>query len=185
MARSGRRPVLAEADGRIAYRPHDATGQVGQPAERIEESTVGRRVRHGVDRDITAGQVLLDRADELHLVGMPRVRVADVGAIGRHLDGLPVHDRRDGPVPEAGRLGVRQERHHPLGRGIGGDVGVAGRAAEEDVANGAADEEGFVAVGGQGVQNGDGGRPGAGVGGGQSVRGGFGADDVEGHDRRC
>ena len=77
----------------------------------------------------------------------------DVAAEGRDLERLAVADDGDGAVVDAGRhrvqAGGRGQRHHRLGAGVGGEVDVGDRAAEQRVAHAAADEERAVAGPGQ------------------------------------
>ena len=72
----------------------------------------------------------------------------DVAAEGRDLERPAVGDHGDGAVREAGRHrlqpGRRGERDHRLRHGVGGDVDVGDRPAEQRVAHAAADEERLV-----------------------------------------
>jgi hypothetical protein len=129
------------------------------PIRRMPARTSGRRRRsptllrwrieiERVDREIAAQRILGLRAE--HVVGkQPSVLVGRVvaglaRAEGRHFDGLgpasTFTSRKRRPMMKA----RAEQRLHLLGSGVGGDVEVLGRDAEQQVAHRTADHERLV-----------------------------------------
>jgi Asp-tRNA(Asn)/Glu-tRNA(Gln) amidotransferase A subunit family amidase len=79
--------------------------------------------------------------------------VVDVGAEGRDFDDLAaVHDVRQAEAP-ADQPAIAEQRLDLLGRGVGGDVEVLRMPADQQVAHGAADEEGAEAAFAQAIEH--------------------------------
>ena len=106
--------------------------------------------RERVDGEVAAGEVVLEARAE-HDLGLARVAVVGVGAVGRDLDGLARDlraDRAERAADVPVRLGDRlHDREDLVGRGIRGEIEVVDAAAEERVAHRAADEGELVARG--------------------------------------
>jgi len=144
--------VLGEPiDGR-ADRAEPPRRDVRATAERIVELAGRRVVRHRVDDEIAAREILDERHAEHDMIGTPRVGVGALTAERGHLDvavlAAPGHDRH-GAVREAGGHGVAEQREHLIGMRARRDVPVARRAAEQCIADRAADGHGLVAGGGE------------------------------------
>ena len=111
--------VLPEALFRDADRADQLPLEVFLPAEQVDEPRL-LTVRHRVDREVAAPQVLLQVRRERHLPGMARVVVLPVDPVRRDLEGLPVFsdslEHRHRAVPDAGIHGVRENAFHLLGR---------------------------------------------------------------------
>jgi hypothetical protein len=119
----------------------DATVRVDElPRAGVE---IRRPPRDRVDREVATAEVLGERADEAHGVGPASIGVPGLGSVRGDLDQRRAGER-DGPeavLPPR----PREERVDDLGRSGGGEVPVGvGRAAEEPVADAAADEDGVV-----------------------------------------
>ena len=124
--------IVGERDLRRQWRPEDPGGQVGHASVGIDQlrRLTGRArdaERHGVDREVAAGEVGLHLVGEGH-VGLARVGRVGLGAVGGDLEHRAVLLQPDGA--EAGSLvpdGVGppgDERGGLLGPGVGGEVDV-------------------------------------------------------------
>jgi hypothetical protein len=116
-----------------------ARPQVLDAAVRVEQGLVtGERMRHRVDREVAAAEVLGD-SRRAHLGQRPRLRVG-LGAGAGDVD-LGVADHDDGR-PEALVLGRRpsQRRDQGLDLAFDDDVEVEVRSADQPVADAAADD---------------------------------------------
>ena len=148
--------VLAEADVRVADAAQDPLAQVAQAADVVDHAVLERVVEERVHREVAAEGVLLGRAEGVvaHLVERAgRLRVAAAGrggaggvvrlrvaAEGRGLDLLLAEaDQREAEAAPDDE-GVAEEPLDLARAGVGRHVEVLGRAAEEDVADAAADE---------------------------------------------
>ena len=123
-----------------------AGGEVVGPTEGIDEHGLGKGERHGVDGEVAAGEVGLDRVGELD-GGLAGVRVVGLGPVGGDLEVPAVLAAADGAEAlTLGPHGVGPALEQSLGvggEGVGGEVDVAARrhvAAEEEVADDTAHE---------------------------------------------
>jgi len=118
-------------------------GQVGQAGAGVDERHLRQAHRHGVDREVSARQVALERVAEGDL-GLTRANLVLVGAVGRHLDDnvpSPPADRAELLADVPG--GVAPPGQQLLGalRARGGrHVEVVGRHPQECVAHRPSDE---------------------------------------------
>lgn len=141
--------VLGEALGGAADGADEFVGQVGLAIDIVEDA-VGLDVEeHAVDGEVTAGGVLDGVGFELDGLGAPAVGVGAVAAEGGDFDAVPEDDAEVG----ADEFGSFEELREFIGAGIGGDVPVLWFAAEEHIADAAADEVGAVAGGVKAVEN--------------------------------
>ena len=138
-----------------------AAREVGLAAERIDELAVASAARHGVDREVAAGHVLLERdagvADDREVAvarpgralgarwrqldpGGASARIGRVARVEAHADELPVHLHVLDPA-------VRLEQRPQPGLVDAGndEVLVRVRQPEQLVADGAADDVGVEA----------------------------------------
>ncbi len=113
--------------GRIDH-PHQALLEVAPAAVRIEQRAGSQRHRHGVDREVAAGQIAVDVAVE-DLREIEHVRAGD-DAPGTE---VVLAEADDFPA-ERSRAGQRIEAGH---------VDVARCLAAQEIANGAADDPGI------------------------------------------
>ena len=130
--------VLPEPPVRLPHAPQQPGVQVRPAAQGVRQFTPEVQ-SHGVDGEVPAAQVLLQRVGEGHGLGTPVVPVGPVPAEGSYLhhsaggpdgDGAVGQARGHGPVPEDGE--------DPLRHRGGGHVPVLGRPAQEAVPHAAA-----------------------------------------------
>ena len=133
--------VLGQAVMRRADEAHAPRFEVGAPAGRVVERAVAVEIER-VDGEIAPGRVgqpVVGEGDR----GMAPVGL-DVAAQGGDLEHRALDDRGHGAVGEPGRdhpdAAPLEQRRHPVGGRLGGDVDVLDRAAGEAVAHAAADE---------------------------------------------
>ncbi len=143
----GTQAVLPETLRGIADGPQDALSQVPPSLVRVGHAVGQQVIGDGVDREVPPGKVVDDRRAERHGVGPPPVAVVRFRAEGRHLEGRSLKVDRHGAVPDAGRDHAAEQGHDLLGARVGGDVEVGVVPAQEDVADGAADEVALEAGG--------------------------------------
>lgn len=141
--------IVGEGDLGVEGRPQPVVGQVGQPSERVDQFELGQAEGHGVDREVTAGQVGLDAVAEGHL-RLARVGTVHLGPVGGDLVATPLAEAGDGAEPLP--LGPYRLRPLPeecldlVGPGVGGEVEVGHvvtvwrRAADDGVADRAPDQ---------------------------------------------
>ncbi len=129
--------VLPKAKVGVAHGADEPLGQILLPAKGVDDPAVLGQ-RHGVDGEIPPGQIMLQGVPKDHRVGVAAVGIAHVGAEGGHLQTCAVQQDGDRAVGEAGRDGFFKQGHHLLRAGGGGDVPVAGSAAQQEVADTAA-----------------------------------------------
>jgi hypothetical protein len=145
--------VLGEADGGIADGADEVRVEIGAAADEIADFAGGRIEEEGVDGEIAAEGVFAG-VGEGDGFGAAAVGIGGIGAIGGDFDGNAVigHDDDDAEgLAEGDRLG--KERFDAVGERVGGDVPVLGLAAEQEIADAAADEPRLVAVFAQGAQD--------------------------------
>ena len=138
--------VLAESLGGIPDSAHDAPADVILSAVGVEEDVPVRVEGHRVHGEVPAPQVFVDIADEVYAVGAARVGVVGLGAVGGHLETLPLVQYRDRAVLGAGGDDPAKGAHDLLGRGVRGEVKVGRLLPEDQVSHGAADEVALEAV---------------------------------------
>ena len=139
-----------------------AGDQVFDPAGRDRRASGRHAQRHGVDREVAAREVALERVAELDggLAGDP---VVAVGPVGRDLDllGRPMRrgdlgaDRAECPpdVPVRGADGL-DDPQDLVGQRVGREVQVVGLTAEERVAHRTPDDREIVPRASEGVGEG-------------------------------
>jgi hypothetical protein len=132
----------------ITNRAHDLARQVILPAEGVAPLTPGRTICDRVDREVAAGQVVVQRGSELHdrMTAVGR----HVAPERRHLMEHPfVVEDADRPEldPDGNRSTSAEHPAHLLGSCRGRDVPVLVRNAQEGVPHAAADAPGLVASG--------------------------------------
>ena len=146
--------ILPKAGAGIADRPNPPPIQILHPAERIHEASPRRVVRQRVHGEVPAGEIVLDRVREPHVVGVPVVGVRTVFAVRRDLElGVPLAhlDRAVGGVKKGG---AGEAGANLLGRGIGGDVPIRDRQPlKNEVAHRPPHHVGFEAGGDKGVDH--------------------------------
>ena len=125
--------------------------EIDLPGEGIDEGVGVGIVGDGVHGEVTPGEILLEGRAEGHGRRTPAVEVGALPAKGRHLDVARGAGRAgqhgDRPMLQTGRDGVAaaEDPQGLLGMRAGGDVEIARGAAEQEVANAAADQVGGVA----------------------------------------
>ena len=65
-------------------------------------------IRHRVDGEIPAHQILLDARDKTHRIRVPPIGIAGFGAVGCDLDRHAIGQRGHRAVPQAGRPDVKR-----------------------------------------------------------------------------
>ena len=142
--------VVEEGHLGLERRPETLGGQIGRPAEGVDELGRGKTQRHRVDREVTPGQVGLDVVGERHL-GLAALGPVHLGPERGDLDADAVLLAADRAEPLALEPHViRPAPHDPLDlvrTGVGGDVDVAllvGRQVEEGVTDAAAHQRALV-----------------------------------------
>ena len=135
--------IFVESAVRVADGSKQSSGKVRPAAVRVDETRVLVRLAapgHSVDREVAAGQVLLDRIPELDAVGVAVVGVRDVATKRGYLVlGLGVaHDHRPETVLVQ-RPG--EEALDPVRTGVGGQIPIRGVTAEQCVAQTAAHDK--------------------------------------------
>ncbi len=129
--------VLAKTLRRLADGAHDAPPQIGLAAERIAPFVTERMVRERVDREVSAGEIVVER-DAITHDGVSAVG-GDVAPEGGHL----VHrtaavDHADRSVLLAHRRRALEQRLHLIGLRRRGEVVVGVRMAQQRVTQRAA-----------------------------------------------
>ena len=126
--------VLGKALFRVAHTAQNAVFQVFRAAEAIDDPAV-LSGGHGVDGEVPAGQVLPQAAEKKNAVGMTAVGIAGFGPEGGDLKGLSVQDHRHRTVLRAGqhRPQIGKAGGGLLGTGVGAQVPVLGRQAQQAV----------------------------------------------------
>ena len=142
--------VLPEALGGITHRADRPALQVGAPIEGIAPLVPQRVIGDGVDREVTAGEIVVKR-DAVRHDRVPPVR-GHVPSEGGHLveHSAPVEDAHRA-VLLADRSGVAEKAHDLRGRRRGGEIEVGVRVAQERVAERAAHAPGLEPGGLQGA----------------------------------
>ncbi len=139
--------VLLEAAARLPHRADHATEEVFPAAIGVKKPAV-RVVGNRVHGEVAAGEVLAHVLHEANLVGMAHVGVGALDAVGGRLHGQAVHDGGHRAVLRARLVhldaGGAQGTGGLLPRSGGRDVHVVARAAEERVADEAADDPRLV-----------------------------------------
>ena len=139
--------VFADALARLADEADAAVGEIGEPADVIVHDPVGGQ-RQRVDGEVAPQRVVAEVAAERDL-GVAAVGV-DVAPQRRRLDRPSLDDHRHRAVGEAGRrdaeAGGARALHHDFRQRGGGEVEIADRRAEREVAHRAADQPGLFAV---------------------------------------
>ena len=145
--------VFREARFGIADGAEDARVEIGAAADVIADLAGGRIEEEGVDGEV-APEGVFAGVREGDGAGVTAVGIGRVGAVGGDFDhgAVVAHDGDDAEGLADGD-GFGKQRLDAVGEGVGGDVPVLGRAAEEQVADAAADEQHFVAVCPQDAEN--------------------------------
>ncbi len=144
--------VLAEAQVRIADRPHQPAPEVDDAVDVVDHREVGDVVEQGVDGEVAAEGVLARRAvgvvagdQQVARLGLLLARLG-VAAEGRDLDRAAlVEVDVDQPEAPADDARVREQAPDLVRPRVGADVEVLRRAAEHQVAHAAAHQVGLVA----------------------------------------
>ena len=125
--------------------------QVLAAADVVAHAEIGDVVVQRVDREVAAHRVFLDRAVDVvaHDAAVDEMAIAAAVVAGaaerRDLDDLAAeHDVREAEAP-ADQPAVAEQAAHLLGRRVGRDVEILRVSAEQQVAHGAADQEGRIA----------------------------------------
>jgi len=142
--------ILGEANARVADRPQQAGLEIGQAVDVVVDHALGRIVEESVDREVAPTCVLGRGTEDIVLADQEIVRVAPsrlgLGPEGRGLDQpVAVHDVHQPEAP-ADDPAVAKQPLDLAWMGLGSDVEVLGLAAEEQIADAAADEIGLVAT---------------------------------------
>ena len=120
--------VVGEGHLGVQRRAQPVGGQVAEPVEGVDQLQLGKPQGHGVDGEVAAGQILLDRVPEHHL-GLAGVGLVGLGPVGGDLVLLAATQEADGAEPLAlGPHRVGPAGHRPLDvvrSGVGGEVEVA------------------------------------------------------------
>ena len=139
--------VFADALARLADETDAAVGEIGEPADVVVHRPVARQ-RQRVDGEVAPQRIVAEVAAEGDR-GVASVGV-DVASQRRRLERPAVDDHRHGAVGEAGRRdaesGGARALHHDFRRRGGGEVEIADRRAEREVAHRAAHQPGLFAV---------------------------------------
>ncbi len=69
----------------IAYCTDDAELDIGLSLEGVDQTSVGSP-SHGIDREVSANKIFLDRGHERHRIGVPSILILSIAAEGRHLE---------------------------------------------------------------------------------------------------
>ena len=149
--------VAGEAPVRVADHADEPRLQVPHPADVVDDGAVFDLVEQGVDGQVAAEGVLLERAKGVvgrqHLVLALEIELA-AGAQGRHLDDLvaPEEHLHQAETPADGAT-VAEQLAQLARPGVGGDVEVLGCAAQVQVAHPAADQVALEAGVAQAVEH--------------------------------
>lgn len=141
--------VFGEALGRWADGADGFVGEVGLAADEVEDCLRAGVVEETVDGEVAAGCVAGWTGFELDRRGMAAVGIGAVGTEGGDFDAAVEDDAEVG----ADGFGAGEELEEFGRLSIGGDVPVLRGAIEEHVADAAADEEGLMAGGVEGLNN--------------------------------
>ena len=144
--------ILLEAVPGIPHAADDTVLQIVHAAEQIDEA-VRIIVRHGIDGEIPAHQILPEAGGESHIVRPAVVFIQTVDAVSGHLISGLIHHDGDSTVFDAGIDGFGKKRFYLFRSGGGGDIPVGRRLSENGISDAASHRIGFVAVGGQGLYN--------------------------------
>ena len=132
--------VLLEPLLRLAHAADDPVAQVLLSPEPVHDP-VAVAVRHRVDGEIAAGEVLLEGIREGHAGRVPVIRVHPVDSVRRGLDLHSAAHHGDGPMAQT-RLHdapIGKAAAHIVRARAGRHVVIAGGAAHEGIADTAAD----------------------------------------------
>ena len=130
--------ILLKASFRLSHTPQDTRLQILPPAIQIGDMPAQVH-RHGVHRQVTAAEILLQPVGEKHLIRPAMVRIGPIRPEGGHFNvHLPRPDR-DRPVLQPGwdGIAVKQCKHLLRPRG-GGHVPISRCAAQQRVPHAAA-----------------------------------------------
>lgn len=78
--------VFGKALERVADRAKPTVSDVVEPSEGVENAARGMK-GHGVDAEVASRKIVFYIVGECYGVGMPRIAVRPVDAVGRHLEG--------------------------------------------------------------------------------------------------
>ena len=146
--------VFAVARGRTADHAQGLVAEIGESLVVIDHRLRYRVVVQGVDREVAPRGVFLLRAEDVvaqHaplLVGLRAMSflLAVMTSEGGHFDGLLAHHHVHDLKAPADNARATEALAYLLGCGVGRYVEVLGLDAGQQVAHGAADDEGLVAV---------------------------------------
>lgn len=141
--------VFGEAGGGVADGADEFVVEVVAAVDEVEDLVGAGIEEEAVDGEVAAGGVAGGVCFELDGLGMAAVGVRSIGAEGGDFDAMEEDDAEVG----ADGFGAGEELGEFGGAGRGGDVEVFGLAAEEEVADAAADEESGVSGGVEGVED--------------------------------
>ncbi len=99
----------------------------------------------GVDGEVPAAQVLLQRAGELHPVRVAAVGVGPVPAVGGHLHPVSAEHRHRAVLQSGGGRVGREQLQDFVRRRVGGHVPVPRRPAQQPVPHRAPHAPGLIA----------------------------------------
>ena len=143
--------IVGEGHLRLQRRAEDPRREVGGAVERVDETRLRQRQRHGVDREVAARQIDLDVFREGHL-GLAAVGAVHVAPERRDLEPGAVlrgADRPEALALEPHCVGPRTDDLLDLaGPGVGGEIhiGAGVDPIEEGVPHGPADQVALVAA---------------------------------------
>ncbi len=88
--------VVFEADRRVEWRPQALGEEVEAAVVGVDEFVVGQANGHGVDGEVTSGEIALNVVAEGH-DGLSRIRFVGIGPERRDLEGHPIDPAANGP----------------------------------------------------------------------------------------
>ena len=129
--------VLLKSVLRISHSPQNAGRQIRLSTEGIHQRSVQPQ-SHGIDSEITASQILHQRACELHMLRVTAVQIFSIPSVSRDLNSTAASDS-DSTVLQSGGKGIgRKKCHHSFRQSVGGHIPVPRLPAQQCVAHSAA-----------------------------------------------
>ena len=141
--------VFGEPSVRVADGADGFVGEVVAAVDVVDDLIGLAVVEEAVDGEVAAGGVAGGVGFELDGLGVAAVEVGAVGTECRDFDAVPEDDAEVG----ADQFGAGEEGGELGWLGVGGDVEILGLAAEEVIADAAADQIGLVAAGVEAREN--------------------------------
>ena len=136
----GSQAVLEEALEGIAYGPNDPGLEIPAPGVGVQDTFFGQVIGYGVDGEVPAFQVLLDRRCEHDSVGSASVPILLVDPKGGNFEADTPKQNGHGPVLDPGGNDPAETTLNLLRQGVSGDVEVRDSPAQQHVPNRSADE---------------------------------------------